>query len=635
MLAKAGHEVTLLEQGPDPLPWLDETSSAPAALSIPDRFSPVVHDEYVFRARKPDPKRRPRGDYNTFRRPGGASVAVPFKNGWTGSVLGGGSVIWGTWSYRALPIDLKLATHFAAEGQLPGLEANGYSVADWPIAISELAPFYELAEVLLSVNGDRSALNASIEVAPWYSEFKSRDYWGKPSDWFVKSTFPGRPFPRTPVGQFVADVFDAAAMKSFQLATAIVTPFGAPYGTGTGLENSIKASKAEEIKNNSLWQLSASDLWSQRQRDACNMCGYCGEFLCWGKTGPKSGTHVTTLLELKDLAKTERDRVKIKTMHRAVEVKYDRRSKRATGVKVIDASDPDQPKIAEFDAEYVIVSGGAVQSARLLHLSDSPRTDAGYTGLGNSTGHLGRHATFHMFGFSASGVLQQDFQGLLRGEFGPTGNTSSFWPYFIKDDQTGKWLKAGTLTSTAKKNPMDNALSKLERSKTIGPSLLTAMDEHVRSFEIRCTSDDLPMHNNRVDLDPVYVDEYGFPVARITRAFGPHEDRVQTIMAAHFDRMLAPFKASGVLQSYKSAPAILDLLGDHQMGTCRMGADPRTSVVDTRCRVWDAPNVFVVDSSFMPSGLGLNPMITVVANALRVGSWMIKTLDEGKSLDTD
>jgi choline dehydrogenase-like flavoprotein len=60
-----------------------------------------------------------------------------------------------------------------------------------------------------------------------------------------------------------------------------------------------------------------------------------------------------------------------------------------------------------------------------------------------------------------------------------------------------------------------------------------------------------------------------------------------------------------------------------------MGDDPRTSVVNRFCRLHDAENVFVVDSSFMPSGLGLNPMVTVVANALRVGSHIVNSLRSG------
>ena len=79
--------------------------------------------------------------------------------------------------------------------------------------------------------------------------------------------------------------------------------------------------------------------------------------------------------------------------------------------------------------------------------------------------------------------------------------------------------------------------------------------------------------------------------------------------------------------------AIIDLIGDHQMGTCRMGDDPATSVVDRNCRLHDVPNVFVIDTSFFPTGFGLNPMVTVVANALRVGTWIVEQSKRGNQLD--
>ncbi len=97
LLAKAGYDVLLLEQGPD--------FAAEHRDSTKD-FDPALHDEFFFRLRKPDPKRRLRGDYNTFMdRTSATATALPFNGGWTGSVLGGGSVLWGTWSFRPLPID--------------------------------------------------------------------------------------------------------------------------------------------------------------------------------------------------------------------------------------------------------------------------------------------------------------------------------------------------------------------------------------------------------------------------------------------------------------------------------------------------------------------------------------------------
>jgi len=126
LLAKAGFDVVVLEQGTDLAKPLEQTLSNPLARDgdIDEKslaYNPYPHDEYRFRLERPDPKRRLRGEYNTFR-PSATAEASPFANAWTASVLGGGSIIWGTWSYRALPIDFRLRTHFKATGQLDKLE---------------------------------------------------------------------------------------------------------------------------------------------------------------------------------------------------------------------------------------------------------------------------------------------------------------------------------------------------------------------------------------------------------------------------------------------------------------------------------------------------------------------------------
>ena len=136
---------------------------------------------------------------------------------------------------------------------------------------------------------------------------------------------------------------------------------------------------------------------------------------------------------------------------------------------------------------------------------------------------------------------------------------------------------------------------------------------------------------NRVTLDPNYVDEYGIPVARIARKFGANGKRVFEAGKPALESAFKKHQDKGIIASLATDDAILKLIGDHQMGTCRMGDDAKTSVVNRFCRLNDAENVFVVDSSFMPTGLGLNPMVTVVANALRVGTHIVDRLKRGES----
>jgi len=209
-----------------------------------------------------------------------------------------------------------------------------------------------------------------------------------------------------------------------------------------------------------------------------------------------------------------------------------------------------------------------------------------------------------------------------------------------RDSETsGKWWKAGTLVSTAKKNPLDNADGKLQGKGLIGRDLIADMERYNRGLEVRLTGDDLPMARNRVDLDPTFVDEYGLPVARITRDFGPNETLLFTLMKKRLKESFQYYADIGLLQNLDDKneldianSAIPTLIGDHQMGTNRMGDDPKQSVVDRFCRVHGAQNVFVVDSSVFPTGFGLNPMVTVMANALRVGSWIYEESKSGNGL---
>jgi choline dehydrogenase-like flavoprotein len=609
LLAKAGFKVVVLEQGADWAKPLDDDAL---------KYNPQPHDEYRFRLERPELKRRPRGDYTT-RRASDQETATPFGAAWTGSMLGGGSVIWGTWSFRALPIDFRLAMHFKVNGQSDQLKQEGYDIPDWPIGYEEMEPFYNVAETLLAVSGDRKAVNQGISSSAWYKAFKSQDHFAHAGNWKPDFAFPCPPYPLTPVGHLASEGFKAAGWSSVPLPSGMVAPGSSSYKTQEAIEEAQEHWVGDKP---AFWKQSASKIWSKRVRDACNMCGYCGEYLCWGKNGPKSGSRASTLKELADLPNAE-----IITDARVFEVMYDPRNRRATGVRYLDTTDPDKPVTRVQKARYVIVSCGAVQSARLLLMSGPPG------GLGNRYGKVGKYVMFHLFGLGGTAVFPSDFQGLLHGEFGHTGNTMTFDPYFINDkpgdEAHGKWWKGGTMVSTAKKNPLENATLKLQGGLT-RLDLLRTMEIYNRSMEVRLTGDDLPMARNYVDLDPKFVDEYGFPVARITRDFGENERRMFVNGRPLLEKVFEPYKSLGV--TVASSDGSLKLIGDHQMGTCRMGDDPTQSVVDRFCRMHEIPNVFVVDTSFMPTGFGLNPMVTVVANALRVGTWIVEQSKSGDGL---
>src|SRR5713101_10971 len=132
LLAKAGFRVFQAELGPDIAEHLDAQNL---------QYNSVTHDENGVGLGRPTLHRRPRGDYNTVRSADPTAKAAPFSGASPASVLGGGSIIWGTWSFRALPIDFRLATHFAETGQLDTLKRWGYSVPDWPVSYDDMEPY--------------------------------------------------------------------------------------------------------------------------------------------------------------------------------------------------------------------------------------------------------------------------------------------------------------------------------------------------------------------------------------------------------------------------------------------------------------------------------------------------------------
>ena len=131
---------------------------------------------------------------------------------------------------------------------------------------------------------------------------------------------------------------------------------------------------------------------------------------------------------------------------------------------------------------------------------------------------------------------------------------------------------------------------------------------------------DLPVENNRVDLDPTVKDAWGVPAIRMTYADHPQDLKLYKHFAEKGEELL---KASGAVQAWQQ-PVESTNFSVHLLGTCRMGNDPRTSVVDKYNRAHDVKNLFVVDgSSLVTCGRG-QPTMTIQALAFRAGENIAK-----------
>ena len=130
------------------------------------------------------------------------------------------------------------------------------------------------------------------------------------------------------------------------------------------------------------------------------------------------------------------------------------------------------------------------------------------------------------------------------------------------------------------------------------------------------------MWDSRVQLDPKVKDRWGIPVLRISGQQHPHTLEIGKAMAAKADMWL---KEAGAVQTWLRLPGPGVSGGQHQAGTCRMGDDPKTSVVNRYCQVHDVANVFVVDGSVHVTNGGFNPVLTIMANAYRVSDYLVRT----------
>ena len=133
----------------------------------------------------------------------------------------------------------------------------------------------------------------------------------------------------------------------------------------------------------------------------------------------------------------------------------------------------------------------------------------------------------------------------------------------------------------------------------------------------------LPNHDNSIGIDATKTDKWGLPVLKIDCEIGENERMMRVDM---MNDMAETLEASGVrdVETYDRdyAPG----MGIHEMGTARMGRDPKTSVLNGWNQVWDAPNVFVTDGSGMTSAACQNPSLTYMALTARAADYAVNEL---------
>ena len=293
------------------------------------------------------------------------------------------------------------------------------------------------------------------------------------------------------------------------------------------------------------------------------------------------------------------------------EILYDKNTKKATGVRIVDATDN---KTYDYFAKIIFLNASALNSAWILMNS---ATDVWPGGLGSSSGELGHNVMDHHFRAGASGEAVGFDDKYYYGKR-PTG---IYIPRFRNlDGEKRDYIRGFGYQGSASRQGWDRDVAELN----IGPDLKAALSEPGPwRFGITGFGETLPYHENKISLDKTMKDKWGLPVLSFDVEFKDNEKKMRVDMMNDAKEILE----AGGLKNVKTYDAgSYPGMGIHEMGTARMGADPKTSVVNKNNQVWDAQNVFVTDGSFMTSASCVNPSLTYMAMTARAVDYAVNEL---------
>jgi len=325
-------------------------------------------------------------------------------------------------------------------------------------------------------------------------------------------------------------------------------------------------------------------------RGPCMRCRWCCGFAC--EVDAKNGSQNTVIPVALNTGNCE-----LRTGCMVKEILTDDRG-RALGVSYFDPDGHLQQQLSDL----VVVSACAIESARLLLNSKSRLFPQG---LGNRYDQVGRNLQGHHY---TGAIGYFDFE--TYDDVGPGASIA------ISDYNHGTpgLYGGGMLANEFIRLPIHMIDRLPANTPRWGLGHKQAMRAwHKRSIVIIGPTQQIPSENARVTLDPSVKDKWGLPVARLSGNVHPHTFEIGEVQAKRAEAWL---KEAGAIHTSVTAGKPQSVsAGQHQAGTCRMGSDPRASVVNRECRLHDVNNVFVIDSSVHVTNGGFNPALTIMAIA--------------------
>jgi choline dehydrogenase-like flavoprotein len=299
------------------------------------------------------------------------------------------------------------------------------------------------------------------------------------------------------------------------------------------------------------------------------------------------------------------------------EVFLDERTGRAGGVRVIDAN---TREVMDFKAKVIVLGAGCLDSTRILLSSKSARHPQG---MGNSSGLLGAYLSEHVMGPRASGFIPSRIgkeptldDGRPISPYVPRfRNVTDKHPDFIRGYHFQGGGGSGEFPGVANDLPGFGKSFKSSVRKYY-PALLS-----IGGF-----GEVLPRKENRVSLDAEVKDAWGIPVLRFDYRFSDNEIKMAKDMADTAEEMMRAAGAENIKVERQLLPPGWSI---HEIGTARMGTDPKASVTDKWCRLHDVPNVYVADAAPFVSGGTQNTTWSILAMCWRTMDYLKERLRAG------
>jgi len=293
---------------------------------------------------------------------------------------------------------------------------------------------------------------------------------------------------------------------------------------------------------------------------------------------------------------------------------YDKDTKKAKGVEVLDA---ETNKTYEYFAKVIFLNASALNSTWILMNS---ATDVWDGGLGSSSGELGHNLMDHHFRLGASGQAEGYDDKYYYGRR-PTG---IYIPRFRNlGNEKRDYIRGFGYQGAASREGWGRNVAEMN----IGGDFKDALCEPGGwTMGITAFGETLPYHENKISLDKTKKDKWGLNVLAFDAEIKDNEIKMRKDMMQDAKDML---EAAGLknVKTYDNGYTLG--MGIHEMGTARMGHDPKTSVLNKFNQVWDATNVFVTDGAAMTSAACQNPSLTYMAMTARAVDYAVTELKKG------